>query len=171
MAENSDPKLIQVVRPFVETGFAIQWLKPRTKKPYGEGWAKKPVATIDDLISSHNPKNNVSVRPGRYSQIDDETYLHIIDLDIRKESEENAAWSALRKHIPNIDDYAVAIVQSGSGGPSRHVYLLCDRPFRSKKLTHSGVKYTDDRGQQHWTWEVELFGTGKQAAMPPSVQR
>ena len=62
-----------------------------------------------------------------------------------------------------------AVLQSGSGGSSRHIYFLCDKPLRSKKLAHSGVKFKGKDGRDHWTWEIELFGTGKQVAVAPSI--
>ena len=60
-------------------------------------------------------------------------------------------------------------VISGSGGDSRHFYFFTDRPFRSRKLEHSAEKFTGKDGKQHWAWEIELFGTGKQVACPPSI--
>lgn len=60
-------------------------------------------------------------------------------------------------------------MRSGSGGESRHFYFVTNAPYRSKKLAHSGEKFTDSEGKQHWTWEIELFGTGKQVALPPSI--
>ena len=72
-----------------------------------------------------------------------------------------------RASFLELDDLPFVI--SGSGGDSRHFWLAADRPFASRKLAHSADKMTGADGKEHWVWEVELFGTGKQVAMPPSI--
>lgn len=161
-------EVIDHVRPYVDAGFAIHWLHPRQKRPYGNDWSKRPVATIEDLAARHRPKSNVGVRLGRYSKIGD-YYLHVLDIDIRVPEAADEAFARLRELFPDEDIDALPMVRSGSGGVSRHLYLLVDRPFRSKKLAHSSEKFVGDDNRDHWTWEIELFGTGKQVAMPPSV--
>jgi hypothetical protein len=83
-------------------------------------------------------------------------------------------WEALAKLFPGIDFKAFPSVQSGSGGESRHIYFTTDKPFFGKKLAVSEGKhrrYDHDRKKEVWSydWEIELFGTGKHVAMPPSI--
>jgi len=163
-----EPAIFKEIKPLVDIGFALHWLKPRQKRPYAHDWSTLPVASMDDLRESYRKGNNVGVRLGRYSKVCD-LFLHVLDIDIRAADEEEEAIQALEELFPGYDLDEFPLVKSGSGGPSRHYYILVDRAFASKKLRTSGRKYTDANGRKHWTWEIELFGTGKQVAMPPSI--
>ncbi|MBB3164686.1 hypothetical protein FHS25_005189 [Rhizobium laguerreae] len=149
-----------------KAGFALHWLHPKSKRPIGNDWAAKPVASLSELNRTYRDGNNVGVRLGKWSKVDD-LYCHVVDLDIRVGEEVDIALSRLEKLFPDYRCYPV--VQSGSMGESRHFYILSDKAFSSKKLAHSSTKMLDDEGKEHWTWEIELFGTGKQVAIPPSI--
>ncbi len=146
--------------------FAIHWLHPKTKKPIGEKWADKPVLTLPEIRKTFKPNNNVGVRLGKWSKID-RYYLHVLDMDIRDKSLADVARSKIEELFPDYETYPTVI--SGSGGLSRHFYIVSDRPFPSKKLAHSKEKFQTPDGKWHWAWEIELFGTGKQVAIPPSA--
>lgn len=159
--------MLDQLAPFVERGFALHWLKPRSKAPAaGKGWSSLPVASLDDLRRTYKPNANVGIRPGLYSKVGD-LYLHVIDVDIRTPELANEAQSVLRELFPDVETWPRVV--SGSGGASRHYYFLTDKSFPSKKLAHSKGSFKDGDGRKHWDWEIELFGTGKQAAMPPSI--
>lgn len=147
-------------------GFAIHWLHPKTKRPIGNDWSSKPVLDFKQLSSAYKEGNNIGVRLGSYSRIG-EHYLHVIDLDIRTDEFLEDALDTLHALFPEVDDYPV--VQSGSSGHSRHFYILVENAYRSKKIAHSSGFFVDDKGRKHWDWEIELFGTGKQVAIPPSI--
>ncbi len=164
----ADPKTLSFVAPLVEACFAVHWLHPREKRPYGNDWAKRPVATLDKLRETYRRDNNVGVRLGRWSEVAG-LYLHVLDIDIRNDDLEDEAFERLERLFPGQDMDRLPMVRSGSGGASRHLYLLTDRAFASKKLAHSATKHVDAQGKKHWDWEIELFGTGKQVAMPPSI--
>jgi len=160
-----DNVLIQV-GPLVQAGMALHWLRPRSKAPVADAWTAAPVYSVAELADSARPGANVGVRLGEPSRVA-EHYLHVIDLDIRGAAAADEARAALRAFVP---EYAVLpFVISGSGGESRHFYFLTERPFRSRKLAHGAAKFTGPDGKQHWAWEIELFGTGKQVVLPPSV--
>ncbi|MGO7673854.1 DUF5906 domain-containing protein [Rhizobium ruizarguesonis] len=156
----------QSVECLAKAGFAIHWLHPKSKRPIGNDWAAKAVASLADLERTYRDGNNTGVRLGKWSVVAG-LYLHVIDLDIRVDAEAGAARARLTELFPDWNDYPV--VQSGSMGESRHFYTLSDKPFPSKKLAHSSKKMLDEEGKEHWTWEIELFGTGKQVAIPPSI--
>lgn len=149
-----------------KAGVSLHWLHPKSKRPIGEDWSAKPFNTPEMLRASYREGNNTGIRLGEPSKIG-ELFLHVIDLDIRKAETTFAALEKLRELCPEVD--SLPFVISGSGGASRHFYFLSDQAFRSKKLAHSGEKYTDAEGKKHWTYEIELFGTGKQVACPPSI--
>jgi hypothetical protein len=93
----------------------------------------------------------------------------VIDLDIRQPGGAAEAWHRLQPLLPGIDPEALPCVASGSNGESRHLYFVTDRPFYGRKLATSAGKHAGPDGKQHYDWEIELFGTGKQIAMPPSI--
>lgn len=158
--------LIHEIAPFVEAGFAVHWLHKKSKRPVGEEWQDKPVATLDLLTSTYLRGYNVGVRLGEWSHVEG-LYLHVIDIDIRIAELADEAWAKLRDLLP-CDPDDLPMVRSGSGGASCHLYLLTDRPFRSKKLATSDGKHRDGDSWRY-DYEIEFFGTGKQVAMPPSI--
>lgn len=117
------------------------------------------------LQQTYSDGCNVGVRLGKWSKVGG-GYLHAIDLDIRDPEASEEAREALHNLLPDLSARIVASVVSGSGGESRHYYILTDYPFPSKKLARSSEKMPDSGS---WTWEIELFGTGKQVALPPSI--
>lgn len=154
-------------------GLAIHWLHPKSKRPIGNDWAGKPVLPPAALEASYRPGNNVGVRTGKWSKIDD-LFLHIIDIDIRIEDVAPEAWRKLKECLPELDLDTAPIVISGSGGDSRHVYILSDKAFPPRKFAHSPsfkMVWDEEKGRdvKKWDWELHLLGTGAQAAIPPSI--
>jgi predicted P-loop ATPase len=168
-----DEQVLAEIGPLREAGFAIHWLHPKSKRPIGEDWSTKPVATLEQLRRRHSPGVNVGVRLGEVSQLVDGSYLHAIDLDIRDPAYADEARAKLDELFPAIADSVPSVI-SGSGGPSRHYYFACEKAFPSKKLARSEtfkMVYDEKLGREvkKRDWEIELFGTGKQVAMPPSI--
>lgn len=163
-----DTDILAAIEPFRDAGFALHWLHPRQKRPIGNGWSSAPVASLADLRRTHAPGNNLGVRLGEPSALAGGGYLHVLDLDIRIPDLADEAWEAFAK-LGLGSREAFPEVQSGSGGESRHLYLVTDRPFDSRKLAVSDGKHRGADGVWHHDWEIEFFGTGKQVAMPPSI--
>lgn len=175
--EVHDQSMLTAIAPLRAAGFALHWLHPKQKRPIGDKWQDAPVASLEDLRASYRPGNNLGVRLGEPSIIAG-LYLHVIDLDIRIAYLSDEAWAALELLLPGISALNLPTVASGSGGASRHLYFLSDKPFHSKRLAvsegkHRRGKIDPKTGQNKdgWSydWEIELFGTGKQVAMPPSI--
>jgi hypothetical protein len=158
--------LLDDVKHLVEAGFAVHWLRERSKAPFTNAWASEPVYSFDALKRAYRPGYNVGVRLGEPSRIG-KLYLQVLDLDVRKPEMIEQAKARLRDFLPEYAD--VPTVISGSGGDSRHFYFLTTEPFRSKKVAHSVEFFHDTEGKKHWVWEIELFGTGKQVVLPPSI--
>ncbi len=168
-----DIAVLAAVAPLRDAGFALHWLHPREKRPVGDDWSEKPVASIEQLRATHRAGNNLGVRLGEPSVVAD-GYLHVLDMDIRVPDLKDETWDALAELFPNLNTAELPCVQSGSGGESRHLYLITDKPFRSKKLRTSEGKhrhFDKKKGRDVWSydWEIELFGTGKQVVLPPSI--
>jgi|GEM_PF-391786 len=160
--------MIEEVKPLVEAGFSVHLLRPKSKIPANDGWSEAPVYTFDQLRKLYRDGQNVGIRLGKPSKVEG-LYLHAIDLDIRVPEAKSEALDRLDELISGVDLKELPRVQSGSGGASRHFYFLTEDAFRSKKLAHSKHKFTGDDGKEHWEWEIELFGTGKQVVLPPSI--
>lgn len=160
--------MLDDVRPLIEVGFAVHLLRPKSKIPVEGEWSSAPIGTFHSIKRKYRDGQNVGVRLGKPSRVEG-MYLYVIDMDVRRPREAKAAEAALKKLLPDVRLHRLPCVQSGSGKDSFHYYFLSEDLFPSKKLAHSGVKFTDDDGKDHWTWEIELFGTGKQVALPPSI--
>lgn len=126
--------------------------------------------TPADLDETYEKGRNIGVRLGKWSRIDG-FYLHALDMDVR---DPDFAQDARQKAAEIAEAWGITIhgfvpVISGSGGESRHFHFLTDKPFPSKKLWHTEESFVDEKGTKHWCAEIELFGTGKQVALPPSI--
>ncbi len=171
--ESHDQATLSAIAPLRAAGFALHWLHPRAKRPIGNDWSESPVASLDDLRRTHQSGNNLGVRLGEPSRVGG-GYLLVLDMDIRVADLADEAWDAFARLFPDVDPETLPCVASGSGGESRHLYLISDKPFRSKKLAVSEGKHrhfdkTANRDVWSYDWEIELFGTDKQVAMPPSI--
>jgi predicted P-loop ATPase len=161
-----------------KAGFALHWLLPRSKKPVGVdgrggGWSTAPVATLAELQRSYRDGYNLGIRLGEPS-LTPAGYLYLIDIDIRLPDEAEDAWAAFAGLFPDVDPATLPSVISGSGGESRHLYFVSDKAFSGKKLAVSENKHKRldaTKGEHVWScnWEIDLFGTDRQAVMPPSV--
>jgi hypothetical protein len=151
LAQN--PLAGQSVADLLDIGAALHWLQPGQKRPVAEGWSEAPRATRADLERQHIEGANIGIRLGEPSKTP-AGYLHLIDLDIRKPEAAAEAWAAVRQRVPTVDDLPTVISGSGAG---RHFYFFSPTPLRSEKLAKGDG------------WEIELFGTGKQAVLPPSI--
>ncbi|MBO1909521.1 DUF3987 domain-containing protein [Microvirga sp. 3-52] len=149
-------------------GASLIVLRKRSKIPVEPDWTNASRLTWVQFKKKYRAELNIGVRLGEPSKIDG-LFLHVIDIDIRIPRQARRALKKLKKLLPGVNIWSLPCVRSGSGGESRHFYFLTNVPYRSKKLAHSGEKFTDAEGKQHWTWEIELFGTGKQVALPPSI--
>lgn len=167
--EAHDQAMLAAIGPLKEAGFALHWLHSKTKRPIGAEWSNAPVATADQLRRTHTAGNNLGVRLGEPSAMGAGGYLHTFDLDIRIADLADEAWEAFRELFPDVDPDSLPSVVSGSGGESRHRYFISDKPFFSKKLAVSEGKHRGRDGKWHYDWEIELFGTGKQVVLPPSI--
>ncbi|MEG8015897.1 bifunctional DNA primase/polymerase [Sphingomonas sp. 22R3R2A-7] len=162
--------ILDQVGELVQAGFAIHWLKPSSKQPaYGIGWPDAPVATVESLSASYEAGNNVGVRLGQPSALASGGFLHAIDIDIRIPELADEAWAAFATLFPGVARADLPEVRSGSDGASRHHYFVTDRPFGSKLLARSEGKHRRADGGWSNDWEIELFGTGKQLVLAPSI--
>lgn len=148
--------VLRKVKHLVMMGASLIVLRKRSKIPVEPDWTNTPRLTWPQFEKKYRVELNIGVRLGEPSRIDG-LFLHVIDLDIRIPRQARRALKKLRKLLPGVNIWSLPCVRSGSGGESRHFYFVTNAPYSSKKLAHSGEKFTDSEGKQHWTWEIELF--------------
>lgn len=158
-------------RPLIEAGASLHWLKPRSKAPAADEWSSAPVLDLDALIRKHQDGQNIGIRLGQPSKTPC-GYIHLLDVDIRDPDQADDAWAEVRNLLPEVD--SLPMVVSGSGGESRHVYFLTEKPLKSRKIAKSeGFSMVFDpkvgREVKKFDWEIDFFGTGKQVVLPPSI--
>lgn len=168
--------MLSAAAPLVAAGIAVHWLFRRTKKPRGplddgKNWQTAPVHSLESLKAAYRAGSNIGVRPGEFSRTEC-GYLHLMDVDIRDAAQADAAWDVVLRFYP--EARSAPFVVSGSGGESRHIYFFTDKPFRSHKLARSAgfAEVWDaekNRNVKKYDWEIELFGSPKQAVLPPSI--
>ena len=170
---NSVSKPLSQITVLRESGIALHWLRPKSKAPVAKEWSSQPVASAADLQRTFVAGYNLGARLGEPSR-SPVGYWHVFDLDIRLAELADEAWAAFASLFPDLDVEALPCVVSGSGGESRHLWFVSDKPFFGKKLAVSEGKhrrFDHAQGKEVWSYdfEIELFGTGKQVVLPPSI--
>lgn len=164
--------ILATCAPLVEAGAALHWLRPNSKAPAEDEWSTAPVYDLAALKARHREGQNIGIRLGQFSK-SAAGYIHVIDVDIRDPDQADDAWAAFGVILGlNPDD--LPMVVSGSGGESRHVYILTEKPLKSRKIAKSdGFSMVFDpklgREVKKFDWELDFFGTGKQVVVPPSL--
>src|SRR5689334_18891277 len=128
--EAHDKQVLDALAPLIGAGFALHFLHAREKRPVGDDWQTRPVATLETMRRRHVSGYNLGVRLGEVSKTP-AGFLHVCDIDIRKPEYADVALKTLHDLLPELDVTTFPIVQSGSGGASRHVYFVTDKPFAS----------------------------------------
>lgn len=158
-----------------EQHVAIVRLRERAKRPVLGEWTRLPRYTVRELERAYRRGENIGIRLGEPSEPRDGWFVMGIDVDVRDPDDPKGAFAeamkALREVFPEIDKAPSVI--SGSGGYSRHYYVLCNEPFRKINLAKSErkVKVGMEDGEPVYkrAWEVDLYGTGAQMVLPPSI--
>jgi predicted P-loop ATPase len=181
---------VDKVKHLYEMGFALLWLYPKSKRPIGDDWQKGTRKSWDKLKFDYKSPMNVGVRLGEASCFPDQSYLCVLDCDVKssdpihlKEMEK-----ALYEFCPAYE-FAPRVL-SGRGGGSCHIYFRTKNPQHSFKALRSAHKVkvympsvsaskvdieglTDEEinagYRMRLAWEIDVFGEGKQVVLPPST--
>ena len=159
-------------RPMIDAGAALHLLRPNSKAPADEGSSTAEINDLAALKRKYETGQNIGIRLGQYSKTP-AGYIHVIDVDIRDPDQADDAWDEVRRILlPNVDE--MPSVVSGSGGESRHIYILTEKPLKNGKIAKSeGFSMVFDpnlgREVKKFDWEIDFFGTGKQVVVPPSI--
>lgn len=173
-------------------GFAIHWLKPKSKMPLDAKWTtgdRKKWAALD---AQYKEGFNVGVRLGQPTRFEDGTHLAVVDCDVKSESPKHRREmeKKLAQLIPSASQ--TPQVASGRGNGSCHIYI------RTRKPVAKGFRFSQSNDKvkvrmpsiQKWTpferenltekeikagwhirpaWEISVMGTGQQVVLPPSI--
>lgn len=182
----SDLKLLH------DKGLALIYLKPKSKRPFENGWTTQDAKTWDELEASFEKTYNVGVRLGKPSKLKTGNYLGAIDCDVKSKSRKAIGEMNAKLRALGIDLLAAPIVMSGRGNGSRHVYVQTANPMQPCKFATSEHKVkvhmpgetrphtkvemkrlSDEERKQGWrirpAWEISFMGTGQQTVLPPSI--
>lgn len=182
-------ELFKEARRLYDLGFAVLWLKPKSKAPIEGRWTSGPRAKWHYLEETYIDGLNVGVRLGEPSQVEGR-YLAVIDVDVkskdpRHRKEATAAVNAL------FEPDKLPLVRSGRGNGSRHYYYTTRTPASPERLARSEEEVAafmpsagkpSKKDQERLTveqlnqgyrirpaWEVSRMGQGQQVVLPPSV--
>lgn len=156
-------------------GFALHWLRPKSKAPLKKGWSTGPRATWEDLEKEYQDGFNVGVRLGTPSTVTTSNgskgYLCVIDCDVKSNDPKHLkeAWEKKEELFGAIK---APIVLSGRGMGSHHAYGLSAKPIKPKRVAQScdRVEVETSKGLViRPAWEISLMGDRQQVVLPPSI--
>lgn len=128
-------------------GFAIHWVRPKSKWPVKAGWTKGPRASLSDLLKEYQDGYNLGVRLGSPSVLKTkfgdekkirEGFLGVIDCDVKscdpkhRDQMEKKLWGL----FPGLPKNPSRVI-TGRGNGSQHIYLVSPKPVSPKRLAQS----------------------------------
>ena len=114
-------------------GFAIHWLRPKSKMPINKGWTSGPRQKLSELKKKYQSNFNFGVRLGNASKIGD-YYLAVLDVDIKSENplHNKEAIHKLFSLFPQVTNSPSII--SGRGNGSAHYYVKIKQPVSGDEV-------------------------------------
>jgi predicted P-loop ATPase len=189
----TENQVLHEARRLYALGFAIHWLRPKSKIPLDPGWSKEgkcqPRDSWKNLSVTFCDNLNVGVRLGNASKLSN-GYLAILDLDVKSDDPRHLK-EALKAVKTLLGDAVYPVVLSGRGGGSRHFYCVTTQPIRSFKFAtseervkvHMPSAFTISRAEKaqlthkeimsglrlRAAWEIGVMSEGVQVVLPPSI--
>ncbi len=180
--------MIQSAKRLHALGFAIHWLRPKSKAPIENGWTTGPRAPWPFLVDRYKDGNNVGVRLGTPSKFPDGTYLSVIDCDVKSKDPRHV--KEMNAKLKELITAAAPEVSSGRGNGSKHLYVRTEKPS-----AHYTWAKSDEKVKVHMpsakpsnkevellskdellkglrlrnAWEISVMGEGQQVVLPPSI--
>ena len=171
-------------------GFALHWLRPKSKAPVKAGWTRLEKESAKSLKESYRKGMNVGVRLGKVSKVGP-GFLAVIDLDVKSSDPVHRAEAEekMRELFPVVWEKAPK-VSSGRGGGSAHFYVLT--PFPISANAHEAQSETTVRVNMisvepskkeretltatelaegvrlRKAWEISVLSEGRQVVLPGS---
>jgi hypothetical protein len=158
-----------------EMGFAVHWLRPKSKAPLASGWADAPVMDGSQLTETYQRGFNLWFRAGKWSVVDGRE-ICVLDIDIRGgEKYSDEAYAAARSLMEDL--YYPSVISGSEIG--RHQFLffpIGGSPIKAATTLRSSDIWVCEgeicapghKGSKP-AWQVELLATGKNVVLPPSI--
>ncbi len=179
------------VKAWYDAGFALHWLRPKSKMPVNAGWTKGPRATLRQLKDEAESTFNIGVRLGKVSALTGGGFLGVIDCDVKSEHPHHLRemLAELKRLMPDVM-LGTMVVESGRGNGSMHMYVRSKEPLVTRRLAQSKdmvevkmpsakpnafqiEKLGEAKVAAGWrlraAWEIGQMGEGSQVVMPPSI--
>lgn len=173
-----------------DLGFAILWIKPKSKAPVESKWTTGPRKDWENLKKSYKPGFNLGVRLGTPSIVGGK-HLAVIDIDVKSTDpvHQTQAEKAVSELFPELPPSMVQVM-SGRGNGSSHIYIVTMAPAQPSKRKVSADKIkvlmpsapisqnqreilSEEDLNEGWrirpAWEVAVMGEGQQVVLPPST--
>lgn len=178
------------IKPLHDQGFAIIWLRPKSKAPIESKWTTKTKKSWAELENSFEPNYNVGVRLGEASRLANGKYLCVIDCDVKSTKKNHLAEMEAKLKELGVDTASAPTVVSGRGNGSRHIYICSDSPFKpfkfaastervkvlmpsvqpsKRELSELTQEELDQGLRLRVAWEISIMGEGQQVVLPPSI--
>ena len=162
--------ILETALKLCSMGYAVHWLRPRSKAPVEGKWSERPVATPDELISTYRTGFNVGIRLGSWCTPIPDHGVIVTDIDVKDETYRSDPYETLHRYMDPPEFFEV---QSGSCQFARHLWFTCrlDKlPAKANTvLAKSKEMITLADGSSKHTWMIEVLSTGKQLVIPPSI--
>lgn len=176
------------MRRLYDLGFALHFIRPRSKVPVESGWTTGPRKNWNQLEEKFDKNFNLGVRLGTPSRLPDGTYLAVVDCDVKSALPEHMA--EMKHKLAELGIKDAPTVFSGRGNGSMHFYVRTQTPLTPARVGQASVKVKvlmPDTPVSKWereklgerdlraglrlraAWEISLMGEGQQVVLPPSV--
>ena len=153
----------------IVAGASMLPLRPKTKRPFDDEWSTMPRQGLVALKKRFkDAAYNIGLRLGKWSKIGGNGYTHSFDVDVHDEPGEGEVWAELERRFGKIV-HKLPMQKSGSAGASVHLIFNCESHFPSVNIAQSDRQVRRKNGKLGPAWSIDLFGTGKQVAMAPSI--
>jgi len=152
----------------IKNGLSAIPLRIKSKAPANDNWSELSRFTYAELTKNWRKGQNIGARPGKWSKLINDQYVHVLDIDVDSDHPDDIKelHSTMDDFLPGWRDFPM--VQSGSGGQARHLYFVADRAYTSRNIAKSKTTVTV-KGKKRPAWSIDLYGTGKQVVIPPSI--
>ena len=181
---------LKEMKKLYDFGFALIYIRPKSKVPLESGWTTGERHTWDYLKKNFNPKYNLGVRLGTPSKIGENKYLAVIDVDVKSRDPRHRkeAIDGVEQLLRGV---SCPVVNSGRGGGSCHYYCVTREPFKTFNAASSNEvvkvhmpsktkisknereKLSEDEIKKGIrlaaAWEISLYSEGRQVVLPPST--
>ncbi len=180
--------MLEHARAFHNFGFSLHLLRSKSKIPIESKWSTSPRKSWIEIRKAYKPGLNIGVVLGTKSKLSDDTFLGVIDCDVKGIGEKYER--ELEAKLKELIKVPAPVVISGRGNGSRHIYFKSKKPitptsyFKSKekvKVFMPSVKssgsdrlaLTNDEIEKGYrsrpAWEISIMGDGQQVVLPPSI--